>query len=141
MAHQSLPTCAFHSLGKPHFTGEPFRSRYKDVMAAWPPFTKLPILYSDRYNINFFGIEKVCLAAVAACSIYILPLLTLRECLRQLHPFDSAKFGKIAMGLDRRFNVKPSMLVEPLEAPTEVPRLPPLHSCLIKQSPQSTGAA
>lgn len=40
-----------------------------------PRTDKLPLVYHPRYNISFFGIEK-------------------------LHPFDAQKFGRVAQGLE-----------------------------------------
>lgn len=58
------------------------------------PLTKVPIIYSPVYNIAFFGIEK-------------------------LHPFDSAKWGRICKFLIDDGHLNKNCIVEPAEATTD----------------------
>jgi hypothetical protein len=51
---------SFFSIRRPHIVSR-IREAYADVLAegSWPSLGKLPLVYSPRYNITFFGIEKV----------------------------------------------------------------------------------
>ena len=53
-----------------------------------PDSKKLPIVYHSKYNISFFGIEKI-------------------------HPFDSTKYGKIAAFITRTLNLSNSHFYKP----------------------------
>ncbi|KAG2612432.1 hypothetical protein PVAP13_4KG281260 [Panicum virgatum] len=73
--------------------GEPLRQKrilssklYLDV-----PSSKAPVVYSPAYDISFLGLEK-------------------------LHPFESAKWGRICRYLTREGHLEKRKLVEPLEA-------------------------
>ncbi|CAN6220997.1 unnamed protein product [Urochloa humidicola] len=55
------------------------------------PPSKAPVIYSPAYDISFLGLEK-------------------------LHPFDSAKWGRICRYLTREGHLDKKQLVEPLEA-------------------------
>ncbi|KAJ7958344.1 Histone deacetylase [Quillaja saponaria] len=55
------------------------------------PITKVPLIYSDSYDIAFLGIEK-------------------------LHPFDSSKWGRICRYLILDGALEKNCIVEPLEA-------------------------
>ncbi|KAG1652546.1 hypothetical protein FOA52_007137 [Chlamydomonas sp. UWO 241] len=91
------PSSAFWELRRPSVASR-ISSRYGDVLKSWPAADQqqhLPLVYSPKYNITFFGIEK-------------------------LHPFDSAKFSKIARSLTASGLVAHSQLVEPLEASLEL---------------------
>ncbi|CAN6207427.1 unnamed protein product [Urochloa humidicola] len=55
------------------------------------PSSKAPVIYSPAYDISFLGLEK-------------------------LHPFDSAKWGRICRYLTREGHLEKKRLVEPLEA-------------------------
>ncbi|OEL30390.1 Histone deacetylase 2 [Dichanthelium oligosanthes] len=73
--------------------GEPLRRKrilssklYLDV-----PSSKVPVVYSPAYDISFLGLEK-------------------------LHPFDSAKWGRICRYLTREGHLEKKRVVEPLEA-------------------------
>ncbi|RCV22622.1 hypothetical protein SETIT_4G235100v2 [Setaria italica] len=55
------------------------------------PSSKAPVVYSPAYDISFLGLEK-------------------------LHPFDSAKWGRICRYLTREGHLEKKQVVEPLEA-------------------------
>nr|CAB3503120.1 unnamed protein product [Digitaria exilis] len=55
------------------------------------PSSKAPVIYSPAYDISFLGLEK-------------------------LHPFDSAKWGRICRYLTREGHLEKQRVVEPLEA-------------------------
>ncbi|GAX83362.1 hypothetical protein CEUSTIGMA_g10787.t1 [Chlamydomonas eustigma] len=87
----TIKQCAFLHLRKPSVTST-ICNEYKDVLDSWPDSKhQLPLVYSPKYNITFFGIEK-------------------------LHPFDSAKFGKIVQALQTQCSIKSSQFVTPKEA-------------------------
>ncbi|KAL6603906.1 hypothetical protein ACP70R_044267 [Stipagrostis hirtigluma subsp. patula] len=58
------------------------------------PSSKAPVVYSSSYDIAFMGLEK-------------------------LHPFDSAKWGRICKYLTREGHLEKRRLVDPLEASKE----------------------
>ncbi|XP_046851755.1 histone deacetylase 11-like [Xenia sp. Carnegie-2017] len=62
---------------------------YKDLQPS-----QIPLVYSHRYNIKFFGLQK-------------------------LHPFDSEKWGKVVGYLSESDVLKNKTFVEPLEASEE----------------------
>jgi len=55
---------------------------------------QLPIIYSDKYNISFYGLEK-------------------------LHPFDSCKYRNIVSALKNSNTAKTKDMIEPKNMPTE----------------------
>lgn len=55
-----VPSSAFWELRRPSVASICAQGRYADVLKAWPSQdSALPIVYSAKYNITFFGIEKV----------------------------------------------------------------------------------
>ncbi len=60
---------------------------------AYEAYPKVPIVYADQYNIGFWGLER-------------------------LHPFDSAKYGKVVNAVCKKYGivkehfVKPSMVTD-----------------------------
>ncbi|KAJ9524459.1 hypothetical protein QJQ45_019579 [Haematococcus lacustris] len=79
------------------------RTQYSDLVQSWPTPAQLPLVYHKRYNISFFGIEK-------------------------LHPFDSCKFQKVVAALEAAGCLQGGgkQLVQPLEASQAV--LSDLHT-------------
>ncbi|GMH44984.1 hypothetical protein BSKO_12941 [Bryopsis sp. KO-2023] len=73
---------------------EPLRTKSTDL-GKWTSKTQIPLVYSERYNFQFWGIEK-------------------------LHPFDSCKFRSIIGRLSDAGLVAKSECVEPVEVPKDV---------------------
>jgi len=86
-SHATFSSVARHSTALDH-------ASLKDLVAQWPTTEQLPIVYHDKYNITFMGIEK-------------------------LHPFDSCKFRKVIASLEGEKLITHKQLVTPLEATME----------------------
>ncbi|KAG2483195.1 hypothetical protein HYH03_017930 [Edaphochlamys debaryana] len=87
----------FASLAPLWGKGQQLAAAYADVLEGteWPRPDQRPIVYHPRYNISFFGLEK-------------------------LHPFDAGKFGKVVAALAAQGLVEPTQLVQPKEASLEL---------------------
>ncbi|MEW5316551.1 MAG: hypothetical protein WDW38_007918 [Sanguina aurantia] len=72
------------------------RSSYSDV-GSWTHAGKLPVVYHERYNISFGGMEK-------------------------LHPFDSCKFRKVLANLVTAGVITAAQTVAPVEASMQLLR-------------------
>ncbi|KAL4424507.1 hypothetical protein ABPG77_006816 [Micractinium sp. CCAP 211/92] len=66
------------------------RDKYADL-GGWPSRDKLPVVYNERYNIGFFGLER-------------------------LHPFDSKKFQRVLALLEQAGVLHRGQLVTAAEA-------------------------
>jgi hypothetical protein len=89
----SPPSASFAQVGHPELSNV-LESGTKDLL-GWIGPGQLPVVYSDRYNIRFYGVEK-------------------------LHPFDSCKFEKVVKALEAGGACKKTQLVEPKQASEEM---------------------
>lgn len=76
------------------FTGT-HAGKWSLIKKPAPPVEKLPLVYSDKYDISFYGLQKV------------------------LHSFDSCKYGKVHGHLIRDTNLTAAHFHQPQEATNE----------------------
>lgn len=88
----SMPSL-FLASGRPHLKNS-LRDNSKDL-GHWTSDSQIPVVYSDRYNFTFWGVEK-------------------------LHPFDSCKFRTIIQGLAARGCLEIQDCVVPEEAGDDI---------------------
>lgn len=88
-----MSSLSFSGCARPHLSNA-LRSSSKDL-GSWTSDTNIPLVYSERYNFSFWGLEK-------------------------LHPFDSCKFRTVLNKLVSEGLVDAGLCVEPTEATKDV---------------------
>lgn len=74
--------------------GERYWNEFSDVVDAWPSSSKLPLVYSNGYNISFWGLAR-------------------------LQQLDSSKFERVVVALQKAGLLSRDRLVCPKEATVE----------------------
>lgn len=92
--HSSALACLFNQCIATDIDDVALKAFYSDV-GPWPEADQVPIVYHWFYNITFFGFEK-------------------------LHPFDSCKYRKIVVNLEKANVVSYKQTIQPVEVTDEV---------------------